>query len=174
MVGTGGEGGTGLDGLGDKRNGGEGGEDETGLDGAGEVRLVNVEVEAEPKPATETTPPPRRTTPLPRLRVVTCASAMTPSLERLRTSVERGLGVPLEVLCLDEPWLGHGSKLSGLRAWLATEGGQGGEEERFGAGNQEVVLFLDAYDILVGSCDHELRSPTHDASHNQRSTHPSQ
>ena len=101
-----------------------------------------------------------------RLHVVTCASAMTPSLERLRESVERGLGTTLTILCLDEPWLGHGSKLMGLKAWLETAvdervgAGEDDEDEgnRTESGTGDVLLFLDAYDTLVRKLQNETLS----------------
>ena len=80
------------------------------------------------------------------LRVVCVASSERAELTRLRASVKR-LGAELTVLGLGQPWRGLGSKVALLAAHL----------DASGAAADDLILFLDAYDVLLLPAAAQLR-----------------
>ena len=80
------------------------------------------------------------------LRVVCVASSERAELTRLRASVKR-LGAELTVLGLGQPWRGLGSKVALLAAHLDVSG----------AAADDLILFLDAYDVLLLPAAAQLR-----------------
>jgi hypothetical protein len=80
------------------------------------------------------------------LRVVCVASSERAELTRLRASVKR-LGAELTVLGLGKPWRGLGSKVALLAAHL----------DASGVAADDLILFLDAYDVLLLPAAAQLR-----------------
>ena len=80
------------------------------------------------------------------LRVVCVASSERAELTRLRASVKR-LGAELTVLGLGQPWRGLGSKVTLLAEHLDSSG----------AAADNLILFLDAYDVLLLPAAAQLR-----------------
>ena len=83
-----------------------------------------------------------------RLRVVCVSSSRRSELERLALSVEK-IGSRLDVLGLGEPWRGLGSKIALLGGYL----GNATSDVR----DDDLVLFVDAYDVLLLPTAAELK-----------------
>ena len=89
-------------------------------------------------------PPPSSSLPVDAvLHVVCVASSWRPELDRLQVSVER-VGLRLKVLGLGQPWRGLGSKITLLRDHIAD------------LANEDLLLFVDAYDVLLLSNAKEM------------------